>query len=74
MARQSLTHVEHSKVLDVVTEKYGIVTGETMLEAARNAANLFDGGAWLSRFAVISSGTTPRPEKSIGWRRRAALS
>ena len=30
-ARQSLTHVEHSRVLDVVTEKYGIVTGETML-------------------------------------------
>ena len=40
--REKLTHVEHRKVLDVVTEKYGSVTAESVVAAARNAAELFD--------------------------------
>ena len=40
--RAKLTHVEHRKVLDVVTEKYGSVTAETVVTAARNAAELFE--------------------------------
>ena len=42
MARAHMSHVEHRKVLDVVTEKYGSVTAETVVMAARNAADLFD--------------------------------
>ena len=40
--RNKLTHIEHRKVLDVVTEKYGSVTAETVVTAARYAAKLFD--------------------------------
>ena len=40
--REKITHIEHRKVLDVVTEKYGSVTAETVVMAARNAAELFD--------------------------------
>ena len=40
--RDKLTHIEHKRVLDVVTEKYGSVTAETVVTAARNAADLFD--------------------------------
>ena len=40
--RENLTHIEHKKVLDMVTEKYGSVTAETVVMAARNASALFD--------------------------------